>query len=85
MTWNLQPLDLGFNPILMCIIATLGYVLSKIDACEVVNPINIYIAIRWVIPAWEKMKVEIISKCFRKAGILDSKMDIVSCDIEEDP
>ena len=28
--------------------------------------------------------VQTKSKCFRRAGILDSEMDIVSCDMEED-
>ena len=31
------------------------------------------------------MKVETISKYFRKAVLLDPKMDVVSCDMEEDP
>ena len=30
------------------------------------------------------VKAETISKCFKKAGILDSSMDMVTCD-EEDP
>lgn len=64
------------------------YVLSKIDACEtaseVVNSVNILTAIRWVAQAWKKVKAETISKCFRKAGVLDSGMDVVSCDMEEE-
>ena len=35
--------------------------------------------------AWEKVKAQTISKCFKKAGILNTEMDdIVSCDMEED-
>ena len=36
-------------------------------------------AVRWVALAWEKVKPETISKCFRKAGVLqDATMDVVA-------
>ena len=64
------------------------YVLSKIDECrtatDVVKSVNILIAVRWVAKAWSMVKAETISKCFKKAGILDSSMDMVTRD-EEDP
>ena len=41
-------------------------------------------AIRWVAQAWKDVKEETIRKCFRSAGILDSSMDVVSCDMGED-
>ena len=41
-------------------------------------------AIRWVAQAWKDVKEETIRKCFRSAGILDSSMDVVSCNIGED-
>ena len=41
-------------------------------------------AIRWVAQAWKDVKEETIRKCFRNAGILDSSMDVVSCDMGED-
>ena len=45
-------------------------------------------AVRWVALAWEKVKPETISKCFRKAGVLqDATMDVVARthDTEDDP
>lgn len=67
----------------------LHYVLSKIDECEtaseVANSVNILNAIRWVAKAWENVNEETICKCFRKAGILSSVMDVVLCELEEDP
>lgn len=90
-TSKLQPLDLGIiqNFKVHYRHLFLRYVLSKIDECEtateVVNSINILIAIRWVAQAWGKVKAETITKCFRKAGILDSGMAVVSSDLEEDP
>ena len=90
-TSKLQPLDLGIiqNFKVHYRHLFLSYVLSKIDTCEtateVINSINILIAIRWVGQAWAKVKAETVSKCFRKAGILDNGMDVVSCDMEEDP
>ena len=45
--------------------------------------LNILIAVRWVANAWFMVKAE-KSKCFEKASILDSSMDMFTCD-EEDP
>ena len=44
--------------------------------------------VRWVALAWEKVKPETISKCSRKAGVLqDATMDVVARthDTEDDP
>ena len=64
------------------------YVLSKIDECstatDVVKSVNILIVVRWDCQGWSMVKAETISKCFKKAGILDSSMDMVTRD-EEDP
>ena len=45
---------------------------------------NVLVAIR-VAKNWLSVKEETISKCFRKAGILDSSLDVISCDLDEDP
>jgi len=91
-TSKLQPLDLGIikNFKVHYRRFLLRYVLSKIDECEtaseIVNGINLLIAIRWITQAWKMVKAETICKCFRRAGILDAGMEIVSCDIgDEDP
>ena len=89
-TSKLQPLDFGiiqnFKIHYKCLL--LRYILTKIDECqtasEVVKSVNILIAIRWVAQAWSMVTVQTISKCIRRAGILDSEMGIVSCDMEED-
>ena len=46
---------------------------------------NILVVIRWVAQAWLKVKAETISKCFRKASVLDASMDVVSRAEEDDP
>ena len=35
--------------------------------------------------AWEQVKEETICKCLKKGGVLDSGMEVVSCDLPDDP
>ena len=87
-TSRLQPLDLG---IINTTIADCSYdVLSKIDECEnasaVVKSVNIliHVAIRWMATAWSQVREETIAKCFRKAGILNDSLDVITCPIMAD-
>ena len=86
----LQPLDLGIiqNFKVHYRRFLLRYVLSKIDECDtatdVVRSVNILMAIRWVAKAWASVEEDTVCKCFRKAGILMSEMDVVSAGLDED-
>ena len=81
----LQPLDLGIikNFKVRYRKRLLYHVLTKIDTCstahDVIKSVTILDAIRWVALAWEKVSPEIIQKCFRKAGILSTNLEVVSC------
>ena len=65
-------------------------ILARIDeydtATDVANSVNILVAIRWVVKAWVAVKETTICKSFVKIGILDSTLNVVSCDLDdEDP
>ena len=61
--------------------------ISKIDECdtasEVIKSVNILQAIRWVAQAWEAVSKDTISKCFRKAGILDNSFMVATREHED--
>ena len=63
------------------------FVISKVDECntasEVNKSVNVLQAIRWVAQTWKAVKDETISKCFRKAGVLDESLSIASREYED--
>ena len=89
-TSKLQPLDLGViqNFKVHYRHFFLRYVLSKIDECDkasdVVKSINILVALRWVAKAWSLVEPETITKCFRKAGILNADLEVMSCELYDE-
>lgn len=83
-TSKLQPLDLGIIQNFKMHYRTLllRFVLSKIDECEtaseITKSITVLHAIRWIAQAWEAVRPETIKKCFRKGGVLDQSLAVVS-------
>lgn len=74
-TSRTQPLDAG-------IIKTwkvyyrrklLRYVASQIDvkqcASDIIKSVNLLMAVRWMVSAWEEVKPEVIIKCFKHVGM----------------
>ena len=88
-TSKLQPLDLGIiqNFKVHGHHLLLRFVLAKIEECSTasdVKSVNLLMAIRWVARAWNTVSPDTISKCFRKAGVLDSGMGVVNRGLEEE-
>ena len=85
-TSTLQPLDLGIIQAFKMYYRKhfLSYVVSKIEECDlatdVVKSVNILVALRWVALAWNEVKSDTITKCFRKAGVLNDMLEVVGLD-----
>ena len=45
---------------------------------------NILVAIRWAVKAWVAVKETYNLQMFCKAGILDSTLNVVSCDLDDE-
>jgi hypothetical protein len=91
-TSKLQPLDLGIiqNFKLYYRKMLMRFILAKIEECtsasDVVKSLTVLHAIRWIAQAWSQVSPEVIKKCFRKAGILNQSLDVVSREVPtEDP
>ena len=88
-TSKLQTLDLGIiqNFKMHYRKLFLRFVISKVDECntasEVTKSVNVLQAIHWVAQAWKAVIEETISKCFRKACVLDGSLSIASREHED--
>ena len=49
-------------------------------ASDVVKSVNISAALKWVALAWNGVKFDIITKCFKKAGTLNYLLEVVGWD-----
>ena len=51
----------------------LRHIVSQVDeehsASEIVKSVNLLMAVRWMVNAWNEVKSEVISKCFRHVGM----------------
>ena len=58
--------------------------MSKIDECDlatdVVKSVNVLVALRWVALAWNEVRSDTITKCFRKAGVLNDVLEVGGLD-----
>ena len=66
------------------------FILAKIEesttASDVVKSLTVLHAIRWIAQAWSQVSSHTIQKCFKKAGILNQSLQVVTREVPtEDP
>ena len=60
------------------------FVLDKVDkASDVVKLVDLLSAIQLVALAWSQVTVDTTSKCFGKAGILGTDLDVICHDADD--
>ena len=82
-TSHTQPLDAGIIKVWKIYYKRklLRHIVGQVDgahsASEIVKSVNLLMALRWMVNAWNEVKSEVISKCFRHVGMYPSTMDCV--------
>ena len=91
-TSRTQPLDAGIIKTWKVYYGQklLRYVVSRTDdadgpkkASEIVKSVHLLMAIRWMVSAWEEVKPEVITKCFKHVGMYPDETE--SMLTEDDP
>ncbi|XP_068712886.1 tigger transposable element-derived protein 6-like [Montipora foliosa] len=81
-TARTQPLDAGIIKVWKIYYKRklLRHIVSQVDgehsASEIVKSVNLLMAVRWMVNAWDEVKCEVISKCFRHVGMYPSAMEL---------
>lgn len=77
-----QPLDAGIIKVWKIYYKRklLRHIIGQVDeehsASDIVKSINVLMAVRWMVNAWDEVKGDVISKCFRHVGMNPSAMDL---------
>ena len=81
-TSRTQPLDVGIIKVRKVYYKRnlLQHIVSQIDrehsASQIVKSINMLMAVRWMVNAWDEVKGDVISKCSRHVGMYPSTMGL---------
>ena len=58
----------------------LRHIVSQVDgehsANEIVKSVNLLMAVRWMVNAWDEVKCKVVSNSFRHAGMYPSAMEL---------
>ena len=87
-TSRTQPLDAGIIKVWKVYYKRrlLRHIISQVDgersASQIVKSVNLLMAVRWMVNAWDEVRGDVISKCFRHVGMYPSTMDL---DDDDDP
>lgn len=89
-TLRIQPLDAGIIKVWKIYYKRkfLRFIASQVDgersANQIVKSVNLLMTVRWMVNAWDEVKGDVISKCFRHVGMYPSTMDLDDDD-DDDP
>lgn len=88
-TSRTQPLDAGIIKVWKIYYKRklLRHIVCQVDgehsASDIVKSVNLLMAVRWMVNAWDEVKGDVISKCLRHVGMYPSAMDLD--DDDDDP
>lgn len=60
------------------------YIASEIDgqksASEIIKSVHLLMAIRWMVSAWEEVRPEVITRCFKHVGMYPDEAEAIEID-----
>ena len=59
------------------------YIASEIDgqkSAREIKSVHLLVAIRWMVSAWQEVKPEVITRCFKHVGMYPDESEVIEID-----